>query len=130
MSEQKGRRPLFPLDAASRKEYPIITGLFDYFPAALAMVSHVSYVGNQQHNPGQPLHHARGKSTDQLDAMGRHLMERNASEDDNKTFQLTVDEKGMYVQAQAIWRLLADFQEALEKAGYPLARGARLPEKK
>jgi hypothetical protein len=119
---------LLPTDAAARKEYPIVTGLLDYFPSALLEVAHVSYIGNQQHNPGQPLHHARGKSTDQLDAMGRHLMERSASSDSNATFKLAKDEKGMYTMAQAIWRLLAEFQIALEAEGAPLARGARLPE--
>src|SRR6185312_4208739 len=38
----------------------------------------VSYLGNQQHNPGQPLHWARGKSMDQLDAAARHEAEYRA----------------------------------------------------
>jgi hypothetical protein len=123
------QKPLLPSDPAARKTYPIVTGVLDYFPSALLEVAKVSYLGNQQHNPGQPLHHARGKSTDQLDAMGRHLMERTESEDGNKTNTLTKDAAGMYVMAQSIWRLLAEFQIALEAEGAPLARGARLPEK-
>ena len=120
---------LLPTDPAKRKEYPIVTGVLDYFPSALLEVARVSFIGNQQHNPGQPLHWARGKSTDQLDAGGRHLMERNTSSDQNKTFQLTRDEHGLVIQAQNIWRMLADLQLALEAEGAPLARGARLPEK-
>lgn len=122
------KKSLLPTDAAERKQYPIATGVLDYFPAALLQVALVSYLGNQQHNPGQPLHHARGKSTDQVDAAIRHFMERNISDDNNKTFQLAKDEKGQYVMAQVIWRMLAEFQIALEAEGYPLARGARLPE--
>ena len=122
------KNPLLPTDPVERKKYPIVTGVLDYFPSALLEVSKVSFLGNQQHNPGQPLHHARGKSTDQLDAMGRHLLERSESTDNNKTSVLARDEKGQYILAQSIWRLLAEFQIGLEAEGAPLARGARLPD--
>ena len=65
-----------PTDTKERKKYPIGTGVLDYFPDAIAAVAYVSYVGNEQHNPGQPLHWDRSKSPDELDSMHRHLMER------------------------------------------------------
>jgi Domain of unknown function (DUF5664) len=39
----------------------------------LGEVARVSKVGNEQHNPGLPLHWAREKSTDEADALQRHL---------------------------------------------------------
>jgi hypothetical protein len=124
------QKPLLPTDAAERKKFPIATGVLDYFPAALLQVAFVSYLGNLQHNPGQPLHWARGKSTDQEDTTLRHFMERTESDDANATSHLTKDADGTYHMAKAIWRALATFQLALEAEGYPLARGARLPEEK
>ena len=64
-----------PEDSAKRKEYPVFSGLIDYFPDALAEVAHISYIGNQKHNPGQPLHWSRDKSNDHLDCIARHLLQ-------------------------------------------------------
>lgn len=55
---------LLSTDSAARKGFPLAEGLLDYFPDALAAVAEVSFHGNQKHNPGQPMHHSRGKSTD------------------------------------------------------------------
>lgn len=116
---------LLSTDPAERKKYPIATGVLDYFPSALLEVAKVSYVGNQQHNPGQPLHWARGKSTDQADTSVRHLMERDS---DNELIdggrELTKDVDGTYHMAKACWRMLALFQVMLENEGAPMARGA------
>lgn len=110
-------KPALPADAKKRKDIPMARGLLDYFPAALACVAEVSRIGNEQHNPGQPMHHARGKSTDHADCVVRHLMDRGV-----------VDMDGVRHTAKAAWRVLALLQEELEAAGAPLARGARLPE--
>lgn len=103
-----------PTDAKERKDTPIVSGVLDYFPAALAEVARVSKAGNDQHNPGQPMHHARGKSSDHADCVVRHLMERG-----------TIDTDGMRHSAKVAWRALALLQEELEAAGAPMARGAR-----
>lgn len=104
-----------PTDSSARKEIPLARGLLDYFTAALAEVAHVSKVGNDKHNPGQPMHHARGKSSDHADCIMRHLAERG-----------TVDlDDGCLHSAKVAWRALALLQEELEAAGAPLARGAR-----
>lgn len=105
---------LLPTDPAERKKYPMCTGLLDYFPDALAMVAHISYLGNEQHNPGQPLHWARSKSMDQEDTLLRHLVERGEPDVD-----------GTEHMAKAVWRALASFQIYLEqKHGLSLPRGA------
>lgn len=104
--ELRPRQRLLPTDSAARKTYPMVTGLLDYFPDALAAVAHHSFEGNQKHNPGQPIHWARGKSMDHLDALVRHITERDL--------------------VGAAWRVLAALQEDLEqKHGLPLPRGAR-----
>ena len=95
----------------------MMTGLLDYFPAALAAVAVVSRIGNDQHNPGEQLHHARGKSMDHADTAIRHLMDRG-----------TLDTDGQRHTAKAAWRVLAELQQELEDAGAPLARAARLAE--
>jgi len=80
-------------------------GLIDYFPNALAEVAHVSFVGNQQHNPGQELHWSRGKSDDHADCVIRHIIERGSIDDD-----------GIRHSAKAAWRALAMLQIELEQA--------------
>lgn len=106
---------LLPTVDAERKKIPLATGVLDYFPAALIEIAKVSYQGNEQHNPGQPVHWARGKSADHASTMQRHFMERG-----------TIDSDGMRHSAKMAWRALALLQEELEAAGAPLARGARV----
>lgn len=103
-----------PTDPQERKGVPLVTGVLDYFPAALAEVARVSKAGNDQHNPGQPMHWARGKSTDHADCVARHLLDRG-----------TFDKDGQRHTAKVAWRALALLQEELEAAGAPRARGAR-----
>lgn len=92
-----------PRDASGRKDIPITTGVLDYFPAAVAEIARVSKAGNDQHNPGQPLHWARGKSSDHADCITRHLIQRG-----------TVDTDGMRHTAKMAWRALALLQEEIE----------------
>jgi hypothetical protein len=68
--------PIFPQDAQERKKYPVCTGCLEYFPHALAAISHQSYLGNQQHHPDKPLHWDKSKSKDESDALIRHQMDR------------------------------------------------------
>lgn len=105
-----------PTNSADRKKLPVCSGVVDYFPAALAEVARVSRVGNDKHNPGQPLHHARGKSMDHSDSIMRHLIDRGGIDPDT----------GLLHSAELAWRALALLQEELEAAGAPVARGARL----
>jgi hypothetical protein len=90
-------------------------GLLWYFPNALAAVAAVSKAGNDQHNPGEPMHHARGKSMDHADCIMRHLVDAG-----------TIDTDGQRHSAKVAWRALALLQEEIEREdGVPLPRNAR-----
>jgi|SRR6185312_5204153 len=103
-----------PDDANARCEYPMADGLLYYFPSALAEVARVSKIGNDQHNPGEPMHWARGKSTDHANKIMRHLLDAGE-----------LDKDGTRHTAKLAWRALALLQEELEAAGAPMARNAR-----
>jgi hypothetical protein len=108
------RQRLIEGDSAHRKRFPLTTGLLDYFPDACAAVAEVSFKGNQKHNPGEPMHHARGKSMDHADCIMRHLTERGGFDGDIRH------------TAALAWRAMALLQEELEKEhGLPLPRGAK-----
>ena len=96
------------MTSEERKEYPIISGCLDYFRDALLLISHVSWLGNQKHNPGQPLHWARGKSTDEIDALGRHLACREQMD------KIHPEHEAIEEAAQMAWRSLAFLQKLLE----------------
>ena len=66
-----------PENSAERKTYPVYSGFLNYFPHAIAAVSHLSYQGNQQHHPDKPLHWDMSKSADELDAMMRHVIDED-----------------------------------------------------
>src|SRR4051812_36402132 len=99
-----------PEGAAARKATPIAAGFFGYFPDAIAAVSHVSWVGNAQHNPGQPLRWDRTKSTDELDALCRHLL-NEISEPGSLD---TSGAEPVLHAAKIAWRALAHLQKMLE----------------
>jgi hypothetical protein len=115
-----------PTDSAERKKYPMFRGLIRYFPAALAGVAKHSYEGNEKHNPGEEMHHARGKSTDHADCIVRHLVDLDALESKVLTPKGVQD---LLTEANALaWRALALSQQIHEQYGdAPLAPGARLP---
>lgn len=92
-----------PTDAAQRKAVPITTGVLDYFPDAVAAVAELSRIGNEQHNPGQPLHWDKTKSMDHADCIGRHLIDRG-----------TLDTDGVRHSAKVAWRSLALLQIEIE----------------
>ena len=87
----------------NRKDYPVWTGVINYFPDALMEVSRVSKIGNDQHHKGKPLHWDKSKSMDHLDALTRHLIQ--AKEDD-------ID--GVSHLAKVAWRALAALQTKLD----------------
>lgn len=97
-------------NAQKRKALPIFSGVLNYFPLAIVAVAEASQKGNDQHNPGKPLHWDRSKSGDELDALARHLMEAG-----------TVDTDGIRHSAKVAWRALANLQKELEQAGEQVA---------
>lgn len=86
-----------------RKAMPLATGVLDYFPDALLVVAEVSRIGNEQHHPGEPLHWDKSKSTDEADALLRHLIDRG-----------TLDTDGVRHTAKVAWRALALLQRELD----------------
>lgn len=94
---------MLPDDPKARKRIPLATGLVDYFPDALIAVAECSFLGNEQHNPGQPLHWDRSKSSDESDALMRHFLERGK-----------VDGDGIRHSAKVAWRALALLQKEIE----------------
>jgi hypothetical protein len=113
-----------PQDSQLRKEYPLFRGLFRYFPAALAGVARHSKTGNDKHNPGEEMHHARGKSNDHADCILRHMMDLSemlALGNDPNRQKLILDEANALA-----WRALALSQILHEQhANAPLAPGAK-----
>ncbi len=100
-----------PTDSKARKGIPMFSGLIKYFPLALAKVASVSQEGNDQHNPGKPLHWDRSKSKDQMDALVRHVTDV-AIEDG---LGLEGADETLHALAQVAWRALAELQLRLEK---------------
>jgi hypothetical protein len=92
------------MNSQERKDRPIARGVLDYFPDALAEIALVSKTGNDQHNPGQPLHWAKEKSTDHADCIIRHLIDRGK-----------IDTDGMRHSAKVAWRALALLQIEIEE---------------
>ena len=93
-----------PSDPKERKKIPLWSGLMKYFPDALVEVARVSQAGNDQHNPGQPLHWAREKSADQEDTLLRHLLDSG-----------TLDSDGQRHSSKVAWRALALLQLEIER---------------
>ena len=95
---------LLPTDAHKRKQIPIVSGVLDYFPLAIAEVAKCSKAGNDQHHPGEPLFWDKTKSTDHADCIGRHLIDRGKFDTD-----------GQRHSAKLAWRALALLQLELEE---------------
>ena len=90
--------------AAERKATPVFSGVLMYFPDAIADVARCSKAGNDQHHPDKPLHWDRAKSTDELDALTRHLIDAGKTDTD-----------GIRHSAKVAWRALANLQKEIER---------------
>lgn len=87
----------------NRKEYPIFTGLLMYFPDACAAVARCSYIANEQHNPGEPVHWDKSKSVGEGNELLRHLMQGGS-----------LDSDGIAHDVKAAWRALELVQRRIE----------------
>jgi hypothetical protein len=104
MSEKK----FDPQASAARKRMPMFDGCMMYFPDALLAVAAFSLKANEKHNPGEPLHWAKHKSTDQANCVGRHLIDIGPNWD-------AVDPEFGEMHAVALaWRSLALLQMVIE----------------
>jgi hypothetical protein len=106
-------RNVLPTDAAARNAMPMADGLLYYFPNALAAVSALSKVANEQHNPGEPMHWARNKSTDHANKIMKHLLDAGGTDSD-----------GQRHSAKVAWRALALLEDELIAAGAVPGRNA------
>lgn len=123
--DQKSNMTL-PTDSKERKNFPLFRGVLCYFPAALAGVARVSKIGNDKHNPGQELHHAREKSSDHADCILRHLADTADLLATLERSESSAKQQDILNEAsQMAWRALAYSQELHEKFGAPLAPGAK-----
>lgn len=98
---------VFPSNDRGRKSVPIFTGAVMYFPKALAAVADVSRIGNDQHNPGKPLHWNRTTSMDQFNTAQRHLIDHGCG--------YRFDSDGARHLAKAAWRILAALELDIEQ---------------
>lgn len=95
---------LMGMTAKQRKEAPVYSGFIRYFPDAIVAVAELSRIGNEQHNPGKPLHWDRSKSGDEKDALARHLIDIE-----------TVDTDDVLHATKVAWRAMANLQKLLEE---------------
>lgn len=93
---------MLPTDAKTRKGIPVYEGFFKYFPDAIAAVAQCSAISNAQHSgEGAPVQWVKETSTDELDALLRHMLDG------------TVDERDMEGVMHAVkigWRAFANLQ--------------------
>lgn len=94
-----------PPEAQQRKEQPVYSGVVKYFPRALKYISEVSLAGNKQHHEDKPLHWDMSKSTDEGDALLRHLIDHAQGKE--------IDDDGIYHLGKASWRALAILERFL-----------------
>lgn len=102
-----------------RKQFPVVSGLLSYFPDALLAVASVSMEGARKHDTfnaaGEPTWD-RSKSADDLDALGRHLVDNS---------KVSFDTDGHLHMAKVAWRALAHLQKMLDSPSGGGATGAQ-----
>lgn len=112
-----------PTDSNERKNVPLYSGVFQYAPAAWVLMAEISKQGNDKHNPGEPLHHARDKSMDHPDCILRHMMDISGI-----LANPLIDRAQLRAElGQFIWRSSIWVQELAEKhLCMPLAPSAKM----
>jgi len=91
-------------NSQERKATPVFSGVIQYFPRALREVAKCSAAGNKQHNEDDDLYWDRDKSTDELDALTRHLLDAGK-----------IDTDGVRHSAKIAWRALANLEKEMEE---------------
>jgi hypothetical protein len=101
----KIERDTEPTKAEERKATPVYSGVLKYFPNALKEVSKCSLAGQKQHNHGDKLYWDKTKSTDNEDALVRHLIDHSVN---------PMDDDNVLHLAKCAWRALAALEIYLE----------------
>lgn len=114
---------VLPQDDKQRKMLPILRMIVGYFPKALREVTRVCVANNVRYNPDRKpndINWARGKSTQQMDSLFRHILEHEV---DGLVFEELPPEvqaacgpgfERVYVLAEAAWRALAALELEIE----------------
>lgn len=93
-----------PSDDATRKLVRAFQGFLVYFPDATAAVAVLSKIANEQHNPGEPMHWAKEKSTEELDSLLNHLLDIASKGPESR------DGDGVLDATKVAWRGMANLQ--------------------
>jgi hypothetical protein len=104
---------VLPENDSERGEILLATGLIDYFPNACAEVARHSAKSNAKHNPNQPMHWARDKSTDHRNKIARHLVDAGGFDKDGNRHSVAL-----------AWRGLAQLEDELIAEGATPGRNA------
>lgn len=91
------------LPSEDRKGLPIVTGVLDFFPLALAEVSKVSVAGAAQRNSDTLVCKEDVTPDEHADCLIRHLIDRG-----------TFDNDGVRHSAKVAWRALALLQKEID----------------
>lgn len=86
---------VLPENDTERGEILLATCLLDYFPNACAAVARHSAKSNEKHNPGQPPHWARDKSTDHRNKIARHLIDAGGFDKDGNRHSVALAWRGL-----------------------------------
>lgn len=100
-----------PSDDRQRKMIRAFQGFVQYFPDAIALVALLSKMANDQHNPGEPMHWAKDKSSEELDSLMNHLM------DIASKGELSRDSDNVLDAIKVAWRGMANLQRLVDKWG-------------
>lgn len=115
---------VLPVNDKERKMLPVFSLITRYFPKALREVTRVAVANNVRYNPDKSpadINWARGKSTDQLGSLFRHIFEAAV---DKAVFEESPPEvqaacgpgfERVYVLAEAAWRALAALELQIEE---------------
>jgi dATP/dGTP diphosphohydrolase len=130
---------ILPANDKERKNLPIFKLISGYFPKALREVTRVAVANNVRYNPDRKpadINWNRGKSTDQLGSLFRHILEAEHGlvfEDLPPEVQAACGPgfERVYVLAEAAWRALAALELEIEKQeAVPTGTVARQPSTK
>jgi hypothetical protein len=106
-------------DQLSAKTHPIVTGLLDYAPNAIAAIAAHSKYGNDKHNgAGSPLRWSFHRSTHHADAVLTHLLQRGQTD----------PETGRTHTIALAWRAIMLLETELIAAGATPGRGVSFEE--
>lgn len=94
---------MLPTDSKTRKGIPVYRGFLKIFPDATAAVSQLTAISTEKHNPGGDVGWVKEKSTDELDALGRHML-------DDAIDPLSRDTDGALHAVKMAWRGMANLQ--------------------